>query len=172
MTDLDDAIQRLESFILNPGQGLPQEVFLFVSRITPMINADLLIKDDLGRTLLTWRDDGYSSPGWHIPGGIIRYKESFAGRVQKTAIKELGVGVEFKPTPLAINEFITPEMKNRGHFISLLFDCVLTGLPDEKLKCGGGLPTSGQWMWHERCPDNIIAVHGIYKTFIDGKSPG
>ena len=68
-------LQAIESTINDPQEGLPEVVFLFVTRHTPMINVDLLIRDAEGRVLLTWRDDGYEhSPGWHIPGGIIRYK--------------------------------------------------------------------------------------------------
>jgi colanic acid biosynthesis protein WcaH len=34
-----------------------------------------------GRTLLTWRDDESFGAGWHVPGGIIRYKETAADRI-------------------------------------------------------------------------------------------
>ena len=72
--DTKIAIKFLENQIKNPSKGLPQEIFFFISRITPMINVDLLIKDEKGRTLLAWRDDEFYK-GWHIPGGIIRFKE-------------------------------------------------------------------------------------------------
>lgn len=39
-------IAPLEAAIGDPCQGLPEEVFLFVSRVTPMINVDLLIQDE------------------------------------------------------------------------------------------------------------------------------
>ena len=78
--NLTSAIHKIEKQIHNPKQGLPEEIFLFATRITPMINVDLLIKDYNGNTLLTWRDDGYHKPGWHIPGGIIRLKEKLAKR--------------------------------------------------------------------------------------------
>lgn len=66
-------IDLLESLIKNPSKGLPEDIFLFVTRITPMISVDLLIKNEQNQTLLTWRDDGYWPAGWHIPGSIIRY---------------------------------------------------------------------------------------------------
>ena len=75
--ELREIIDILESSIPNPSKGLPEEVFLFVSRITPLINVDLLIKNEQNHTLLTWRNDSYYL-GWHIPGGIIRYKETIA----------------------------------------------------------------------------------------------
>jgi ADP-ribose pyrophosphatase YjhB (NUDIX family) len=88
-------INTLEESISDPRRGLPEELFLFASRITPLVNVDLLVKDKLGKTLLTWRDDGYYPPSWHIPGGIIRYKETFAERIKEVARTELGAAVDF-----------------------------------------------------------------------------
>lgn len=79
---LTKALDLIEKQIKDPTVGLPEEVFLFISRITPMINVDLLIKDESGRTLLSWRDD-YTGKGWHVPGGIIRYKEKIDTRIKK-----------------------------------------------------------------------------------------
>lgn len=161
-----DNIAQIESAIINPQSGLPEEVFLFTSRLTPMINVDLLIKNQTGETLLTWRDDGYGAPGWHIPGGVIRYKETIAERIRKVAQSELGTGVEFKQEPITVKEFIHPDRKNRGHFISLLFECRLTGMPDDKIRYRHGAPLPGQWMWHAQCPKNLLSVHEIYCNFI------
>src|ERR1035437_9224010 len=99
-------ILRLESSIENPSKGLPEDIFLFVSKITPLVNVDLLIKNKQGQTLLTWRDDGYYPPGWHIPGGIIRFKETAHARINAVASIELGARVKFRKDPLAIHEFI------------------------------------------------------------------
>ena len=40
-----DAIATLRSAVGNAAHGLPEEVFLLVSSLTPMINVDLLIRD-------------------------------------------------------------------------------------------------------------------------------
>lgn len=161
-----EVIRLLERFIKNPSKGLPEEVFLFVSRITPLINVDLLIKNKGGETLLTWREDGFFKPGWHIPGGIIRYKEKIATRIKAVARKEIGASIVFEENPLAINEVILPFQKNRGHFISLLYKCELISKPKESLRYNGGAPKNGQWKWHKKCPIDIISVHKMYKKFI------
>ena len=166
MTSIQTAVDKLESSIINPSEGLPEEIFLFLTRITPMINVDLLIKNEQNYTLLTWRDDGYYPAGWHIPGGIIRFKETIEQRIHKVALSELGTDVIFKNIPIAINEVIHPSRKNRGHFISLLYECKLTGLPDKKLKYEKGIPKPGEWSWHKSCPDNIITTHEIYRFFL------
>src|SRR3954451_13793393 len=74
------AFAVLDAWVGEPVDGLPEEFFLFLSRYTPIVNVDLLIQEAIGedrrRTLLTWRDDETYGAGWHVPGGIIRYKES------------------------------------------------------------------------------------------------
>jgi colanic acid biosynthesis protein WcaH len=118
-----EAIACLDANALNKTTGLPDDIFYFISRTTPLVNVDLLIKDKQGRTLLSWRDDEYCGKGWHIPGGIIRYKETLEQRIQNTANKELGVCVEFGKEPLVYCQTILPDQENRGHFISFLFKC-------------------------------------------------
>ncbi len=158
-------INQLEACVENPTTGLPEDVFLFVSRITPLVNVDLLIKNELNHTLLTWRDDDYSA-GWHVPGGVVRIKERFAQRINAVAAGELGAKVNFKKKPLAVNEVILPSLTARGHCISFLYGCTLISPPDEKLKYVNGIPKPGEWAWHYKCPDNIISVHEMYRRFI------
>lgn len=166
MLEIKKIIDLLESLIKNPSVGLPEDIFLFASRITPLVNVDLLIKNEQNHTLLTWRDDGYYPPGWHIPGGIIRYKETIADRIHAVASTELNADVKFKKDPLAMNELINPSRRNRGHFISLLHECTLTSLPDNNLRYEKGIPRPGEWAWHDKCPNNIIPVHEIYRKFM------
>ncbi len=165
-TPIQEAINTIDTFMGDPRRGLPEDLFLFATRITPMVNVDLLIKDDRNRTLLTWRDDGYWKAGWHIPGGIIRYKEAIAERIRAVARIELGAELVFRPVPLAIKEIVLPGKRVRGHFISFLYQCSLTTSPDERLRYGSGKPRPNQWRWHETCPENIIAVHEMYRKYI------
>lgn len=165
-TDIQQSIDLLESFIKNPTEGLPEEIFLWVSRVTPMINVDLLIKNDKNETLLTWREDVYHGSGWHIPGGIIRYKETISDRIMAVAESELGAKVEFEDELLAINQVIQPFRRVRGHFISLLYRCKLLTMPTEKLniEITGKIPLA--WAWHAECPQEIISAHEMYREFI------
>ena len=160
---IHEAIKTLEQHLSDPRRGLPEEVFLFVSRITPLVNVDLLIRDERGRTLLSWRDDPYAGTGWHLPGGILRYREAFEIRIQKVAEREIGTAVEFDPTPLVINQVFCSH-ETRGHFISLLIRCSLPAsfVPENK-----GLKKTdvGYLMWHESYPENMIPVHEMYKKF-------
>jgi len=157
------AIAPLEAAIGDPRQGLPEEVFLFISRITPLINVDLLIQDDAGRTLLTWRDDASFGQGWHIPGGIIRYQQTTGDSIRSCARRELGAEVNFDAEPLLVSETIRP-CRDRGHFISLLYRCRLTTTPDAALRSELH-PKAGAWRWHETCPPDLLKAQSQYARF-------
>jgi len=161
-----EIIQLMESMIKDPSEGLPEDIFLFVSTITPMINVDLLIKNSENHTLLTWRGNGCYAAGWHVPGGIVRYKERINDRIRAVAASELGVQISFNKEPLAISEIIHPSRKIRGHFMSLLYECTLTSPINQGMRYHTGVPKPGEWAWHSKCPDNLIAVHEMYRCFI------
>jgi colanic acid biosynthesis protein WcaH len=71
-----------------------------------------------------------------------------------------------------MQEVMVPQRDVRGHFISLLYRCRLLAPPAESLQYTGGTPQAGQWQWHAGCPDNLIAVHGMYRDFINGNGAG
>jgi ADP-ribose pyrophosphatase YjhB (NUDIX family) len=162
---VDDPVRRsietLEAGLGDPRRGLPPEVFRFVSRITPLINVDLLIQDDRSRTLLTWRNDELYGQGWHLPGGIIRYKESAADRIRACAREELGAGVSFDSEPLLVSEVIR-DCEIRGHHIALLFRCQLLQPPDAARRAASHPPPAGQWRWHDRCPPDLLDAQRPY----------
>jgi ADP-ribose pyrophosphatase YjhB (NUDIX family) len=163
--EMRSAIATLESAIGNPQEGLPSEVFLFVSRLTPLANVDLLIKDDRGRTLLTWRQDEFFGAGWHVPGGIIRFKETFADRIRACARQELGAAVSSEAAPIKVIEGIAAQ-STRGHAISLLFRCRLLGPPDQARRAESEHPSPGQWRWHQGAPPNLIPAQRQYVEFL------
>ena len=162
---LDDAITVLDHHIDDPTAGLPDDIFYFISRTTPLVNVDLLIKDEEGRTLLAWRDDMYAGTGWHLPGGIVRYKETFEARVRKVAETEIGTNVAFDPEPVTMNQLIHHKHRNRGHFISILYRCALSrSFVTENRGLKKNDP--GYLQWHVRCPENMIRYHDIYREYI------
>jgi len=163
MSHINKLIDELDLVIEEPKLGLPEEVFLFASRITPMVNVDLLIRNTNNEILLTWRGGDYYSPGWHVPGGIVRFKESVYERINKVAKIELGTSVEFETSPIMVNEIIrSPNRANRGHFISLLFDCKLKNSPSKQ-------KGYGELKWFGKCPIDIIPVHSMYRDIINGR---
>lgn len=169
--DLKFHLDRALEHIKNAKDGLPIDVFYFVSQLTPLINVDLLVKNKKGQVLLTWRDDRFYGPAWHIPGGIIRFKEKIEDRVEKVAQLELGASVRFSPEPIHIRGLINAERDVRGHFISLLFLCELVSdLPQERAYIKGE-PKSGEWAWHNGAPKDLLKVHEAFRKYIDDTPP-
>lgn len=162
--NIHKAIKFLDKQIPNPSLGLPEEVFLFISRTTPMINVDLLIKDENGRVLLSWRDDKYTGAGWHIPGGIVRFKENLEKRLLKVAETEIGAVVKFDPVPIAVNQLMCKH-NTRGHFISILYKCFLSNKYIPK-NIGLSRKDPGYLMWHNSCPVNLVKLQEIYRKYI------
>jgi len=162
--NIHEAIEFLDKQISDSSSGLPEELFFFISRLTPMVNVDLLIKDENGRTLLSWRDDSFAGAGWHLPGGIVRFKEKLEERVLKVAETEIGTVVEFDPVPVTINQVICKH-DTRGHFISILYKCFLS---NKFIPTNTGLTNTdkGYLMWHDSCPENMVEVHEMYRRYI------
>lgn len=159
MDTLQDAIAKIDASEPDPNQGLNEDVFYMVSRLTPMVNVDLLIRDDDRRILLTWRSDAYYADGWHIPGGIVRFKETFGDRIHKVAAQELGTKVSFAQHPQKIQQ-IFANRNTRGHFISFLYNCQLEApLPPDKKFLQDQPAKPGQWCWFQQLPDNLLDVH-------------
>ena len=165
--DLSALLESARVQIADPRAGLPLEAFYFVSELTPLINVDLLIRNKAGQTLLTWRADEFYGPAWHVPGGIIRFKEKIEDRIRKVAHSELGCEVQFSPQPIQVLELMHPSRNVRGHFISLLYLCELSSEPaaDKKFKVGQAKP--GAWAWHTGAPPDLLNVQEPLRKFID-----
>lgn len=161
------AVAALVEAVPDPSQGLPDSVFYYISRTTPLVNVDLLIKDERGRTLLSWRDELYTGRGWHVPGGIVRFKETFEARIKKVAETEIGAAVRFDPVPIALHQMIHRKRDVRGHFISLLYKCFMPGTFTPRNE-GLSMKDSGYLMWHDGCPADLLPIHETYRKYIEG----
>ena len=73
--------QYLQQHYIDPKSGLGDELFLFVSSLTTIVNVDLLVYNKQGQFLLTRRNDPHCGVGWHVPGGCVRFKETFEERI-------------------------------------------------------------------------------------------
>lgn len=163
--EIKDAIKLLKRTVPDPNVGLPDDIFYYISETTPLVNVDLLIKDEKQRTLLAWRDDPYAGVGWHIPGGIIRFKETFKERINKVVETEIGTPVDCDYIPIAVNEIMNPHVDVRGHFVSILYRCFLSGefTPENK---NLDLNHPGFLKWHDGCPNDLLKFHEVYRKYL------
>ena len=159
------AVKMLDWTAKRPKNGLPDDIFYYISRTTPLVNVDLLIKNQNNEVLLSWRDDEYTGTGWHIPGGIIRFKENIKKRIEEVAKTELSASVTCDLIPIAVNEIIDDKQRNRGHFISLLYTCCVD---EEYIIDNRNLTSNDQGFlkWHQSCPSNLLSWHEIYRENI------
>lgn len=168
---LIEVVNKLREMKIDSYQGLPEELFLFVSGITPIPNVDLMITNEKGQLLLSWRDDLYFGRGWHIPGGCIRFGETMIERVQKTAVEEIGTEVIAREEPLAVRDVICHDRNNlkypneRGHHITILYECKL---PDGFEISNGTKKEmdAGYLKWFDKIPENILRVHDVYEDIL------
>ena len=157
---------------IRPEAGLGEELFLLVSSLVPIVNVDLLVYNDKGQFLLTWRDDPPCGQGWHVPGGCIRFRESCEQRIRKVAQKELGIGdIKYELEPIKVFEIISREhrdIKNqneRAHFITLVFKCYA---PDGFTIEGQSFREGevGYMQWFDHLPDNLLSIQSCYREII------
>jgi ADP-ribose pyrophosphatase YjhB (NUDIX family) len=102
----------------HPHEGLPPAVFNGFVRVVPFVACELVVVNSKKQILLTWRRDQWWT-GWHFPGGLLRYNETFEERIQQTALTELGVDVVRSKFLFPVNYTSGP----RGHAVSLVFLC-------------------------------------------------
>lgn len=165
---LDNAVKIVLDSCVNANHGLPENVFLMISALIPIVNVDLLILDKKNRILLSRRNDIYYGEGWSIPGGCMRFGETMVERIQKTALNELGTKVIVNEIPLMIGDVIRGPRENltypnmRGHNITVLYQC---DLPDNYQIDNGALQESnaGYLKWFNGIPSDILKVHDVYR---------
>ena len=165
-TELKNHIKEIEKYIFDPREGLNDDIFFFIGRHTPFINVDALIQLSTGEIVLTWRNDTYTGKGWHIPGGIIRFQETMEERLKKVVNLEIGVELQEFTGPTTTNQIIAPWLKDRSHFISLLFICKLS-LEDEKTLHKLALREPNYYLLATRCPRDLLSWHEIYRNEIN-----
>lgn len=166
-----EAIKKLLETI-KPEKGLGQELFLLISSLVPIVNVDLLVYNNKGQFLLTWRDDSHCGKGWHIPGGCIRFKETCAERIKKVAKNELGIeNIQFEEDPIKVFEIISTERREinnqneRGHFVTLVYKCfapIEFTIDNQKQKQGD----VGYMKWFDHLPDDLLSIQSCYREII------
>ena len=165
--ELQSAISILRNARLETEEGMPEELFLLLSGLIPLPNVDLLVTNSENQLLLSRRNDGFYETSWHIPGGCMRYGESFARRIQETALRELGTNILTDYKPISIGNVIrgaNPELeypRERGHNVAILFAC---RLPEGFQISNEGRTESdnGFLRWFDQLPPDFMKIQHVY----------
>ena len=151
---------------INAQEGLGTGLYEAVSRLTPSISVEAVVKNsDASKTLLIWRNDELYGPGWHLPGGVLRFKETLKDRLLKTLKRKLGIDKADITGPLGFHEIFNEKRDVRGHFISFVFEVIPHDPPSEK-KQSGVNPSHGCWRWFETCPPNLIVNQAAFRKYL------
>jgi len=158
MSETDFNIKKVKAWFaeIDAKKGLGMDLYEAVSQLVPSISIELIITDETSKAkILIWREDKLYGPGWHVPGGVLRFKETMAMRAEKVLEDEIGTPAKFVEGPLGVHEIFNNTRDIRGHFIAFVFAASLQGSPPEDRRAGSN-PRNGQWQWFRRCPDNLI----------------
>ena len=119
---------------------------------------------------MIFRDDGFYGPGWHLPGGIIRFREKVKSRILITLAKELNIkkGDINLLSLISCVEVINSKKILRSHFLSFVY---LVKLSKKNNKFPffdeNKVYRHGDIAYHQKCPENIIKEHLRFKKIIN-----
>ena len=168
MSGIDPILHKFISKVaqIDAKAGLGKELYEAISQLTPSVSVDLIIRNPTSKeTLLTWRDDNLYGPGWHIPGGVVRFKEKLQDRAKLALKEELGMITQDLIGPIGVHEIFNTNRNIRGHFISFVFEIQTTISPSENRKATG-IPQNGQWRWFSSCPENLIPNQNQLREYL------
>lgn len=168
------AVELLRNSEINTDEGTPEELFLLASSLIPVPNVDLLVINNKNQILLARRNDKFYEKNWHIPGGCMRFYESFEKRVQETAKKELHCEVEFDDSPLTVKNVVRGDNpgqlhpRERGHNVAILYNC---RLPQNYEIDNGQLTEDddGYLRWFDHIPEDFSVVQHVYDDLLKGR---
>jgi len=169
--DKQSLLFGLERAIPDASNGLGNDLFLAISRLTPIVNVDLLVQKSFsGRlhTLLSWRSDEFYLD-WHFPGGVLRFKEKLKSRVKRVAEQELSSPITNIEGPLEINEIMNPSRDVRGHFLSLLYSVELGSYPEIGSHDSNEEIKPGTLRWFLQAPTDLLRQQKIYESYFSNE---
>ncbi|MCF8070543.1 MAG: hypothetical protein K9L30_18335 [Desulfobacterales bacterium] len=131
-----------------------------------MINVDLPIKDENGRTLVSWYNKRYTGTEWHVPGTSSASMEKREIRGQKGAEAEIGTDVKVKSSPIAINQMMKVVQQIRCNVMSLLSRCFAQGafVPQNTKRSEND---NCYFAWHDLCTQSLCQFQESYRNYME-----
>lgn len=167
--ELKVAVNVLREAQLDCSAGMPEELFLMISAMVPLANVDLLVTNNRNQILLSRRNDGFFQKSWHIPGGCMRYGETFEDRIRETALREFGTNVCVQKNPITVKNVIRGKNdaqrfpNERGHNVAILFKCTFEeDFAPDKYNEGKTEEDDGFLKWFDVLPDDFMEIQKVY----------
>jgi len=155
----DLALIRLQALLLNQRDDaekyMPPELYNALARLTTTTSLETIALREIGghlKVYLTKRrpDDVYSN-SWHVPGTVLRVRESFEDALQRLSESEYGTKIiSYNFIGMTNNRY-----EARGHFVSPVFLVALSAEPKpngEWVECQPLRADSEDFkiIWHHR----------------------
>ena len=141
---------------LDKSRRLTDEEYKFIFSRVPRLCLDFIIIKD-NKIILSKRDIEPYKGFWHLPGGMVRYKESFDDAAERILQDELGVSSTNKEL-IGFIEF--PEEVNENglhvHSVSIVFK---TKLDEGKIR---GSKQAGEVDFFESLPEGVIPAQNKF----------
>ena len=146
-----ETLARLLTHIHTKDHGfIPDPAYRALHKVVPWPAVEVLIHDQTGRFLLSYRDDDFV--GWHIPGGFMRAGETYQAACDRNVKKEQIATSVVNARLIATHTWGEGEHPF-GYPISLIIACQVT----EKIVERDDLK------WFRHIPPDIIAEqHPIF----------
>ena len=104
---------------------------------------------------------------WHLPGGIIRFREQMIRRVEKVATSECCIIPKNITGPIEYFESIDILQKERSHFITFIFSCQVDIQKTELTFGKDWLTNLEKGKFFKFFPEEMIPLHHKYKKFFN-----
>ena len=149
---------------LDASSGMGDILFLAISRVTPILNINLLKQRTFSGKriiLLTWRADNFY-PIWHLPSRIPSFRESTIAKIAEVTDIEVESQATEARGPIASSEIFNSEHDVGGHFISLLLSVNLESCPEFKERTHEESSVVVTVNWLPVPPENKLKKDEIY----------
>ena len=145
-------LARLLTAVAKQDNGfIPDPAYRPIRQLIPWPAVEVLIYDDAGRFLLSYRDDDFK--GWHIPGGNMKVNESYQAACDRHVHKDTIADAVTDLKLIATHTWLHGEHLY-GYPISLIIAC----------RAVGEIVERDDLTWFTEIPRNV--VHENYLLYL------
>ncbi len=153
--DQAELVRLLRHVVEEDGGFIPDVAYRQLHGIVPWPAVEVLIYDQEGRCLLTYRDDDFK--GWHIPGGYMKPGEGYLDACHRHVRKE-NIVRDLKYALLIASYAWRHGEHPFGYPLSLICAC----------RAEGEISERPDLKWFREIPHDLIPQHRPFLKYFQG----